>query len=562
MALNFDKPVKRLQPWLKIYEEINLNVPTLDDRTLAEQLARHAKERPEAPALMFYDKVFNYGEFDIEVGKLANALRGLGIEKGDVIGLLMPNTPQYAIAAGALSRLGAIGTGLSLLASPPELAYQINDCNAKIVIALSDLAPKLEAMSDVPNNLQKVIVTGAADYLAPSPFELPAISGIKVVALTDVISGASDQCDQVPMHWNDTFMIQYTGGTTGRPKGAQLTIRNLMHNPAINNAMGSDLELGAEVMATPFPCFHIAGFYSLCASVRYACLFPLLPNPRDLELFIKYLNAYPPTRLGAVPALTEMLLATEGFKTVDLSNLKAWGSGAAPISSQTVKALCDRIGDGKLSDAFGMTETTGAYINNPPKRYKFGSVGIPLPTTDIRIMDVETGTKEMPTGEPGEICASGPQVMKGYINLPDETANSLRNIDGRTYMYSGDVGYVDEEGFLFLCDRAKDMLIVGGFKVFSVEIEDKLSSLPLVEMSAIVGEPDKARPGNDIVHLFVQLSEPHKSKNEDELRTELMEFFAANMAVYKKPKAIHFVDAIPLTPIGKIDKKALRAPLA
>lgn len=208
-----------------------------------------------------------------------------------------------------------------------------------------------------------------------------------------------------------------------------------------------------------------------------------------------------------------------------------------------------------------MTETTGSYVGNPPKRYKFGSVGIPLPSTDVRIMDVETGTKEMPTGEPGEICASGPQVMRGYINLPEETANALRTIDGRTYMYSGDVGYVDEEGFLFLCDRAKDMLIVGGFKVFSVEIEDKLSALPLVEMSALVSQPDQARPGNDIVHLFIQLSEDHKSRDEDELRAEIIEYFAANMAVYKKPKVIHFVEAIPLTPIGKIDKKALRATL-
>jgi len=209
-----------------------------------------------------------------------------------------------------------------------------------------------------------------------------------------------------------------------------------------------------------------------------------------------------------------------------------------------------------------MTETTGAYVCNPPKRYKFGSVGIPVADTDIRIMDVETGTKEMPIGEAGEICASGPQVMKGYINLPEETANSLRNIDGRTYMYSGDVGYIDEEGFLFLCDRAKDMLIVGGFKVFSVEVEDKMSSLPFVEMSAVVGQPDKARPGNDIVNLFIQLSAEYKSRDEDEIRAEIMEYFAANMAVYKKPKVIHLIDAIPLTPIGKINKKVLRAQIA
>lgn len=562
MDLNFDKPVSRKQPWLKIYDEINLLNPTLDDRPFAEQLAFHAKDRPETLALAFMSKVFTYAEYDSEVSKLANALKELGLGKGDVIGLLMPNIPQYAIAVGALSRIGAIGTGLSPLMSPPELAYQINDSKTKIVLALSDLAPLLTGMTEVPACLDSVIITGAADCLAPSKLELPAISGVKVAAYNDVIAGQLDQCDQEPSHWNDTFMIQYTGGTTGRPKGAQLTIRNIMHNPAMVSALGKPYMIGKEVSGTPFPLFHIAGLYSLASSVRYACLFYLLPNPRDLQQFIKYMKDYPPTILGAVPALTEMLLATPEFAQVDLSKLKVWGSGAAPISSLTVKQLVDRIGEGKLSDAFGMTETSASYVGNPTGRYKFGSVGIPLPETDVRIMDVETGTKEMPTGEAGEICASGPQVMKGYINLPNETVNSLRNIDGRTYMYSGDVGYLDEEGFLFLCDRAKDMLIVGGFKVFSVELEDKLSALPFIEMSAVVGQPDKARPGNDIVNLFVQLSEDHNSKDEDELRKEIMEFFAANMAVYKKPKVIHFIDAIPLTPIGKINKKELRASLA
>lgn len=562
MELNFDKPVSRNQAWLKIYDEINLVNPELDDRPFAEQLAFHAKERPEALALLFMHKAFTYAEYDCEVSKFANALKELGLGKGDVIGLLMPNIPQYAIAVGALSRIGAIGTGLSPLMSPPELAYQISDSKAKIVLALSDLAPLLKGMTEVPECLNSVIITGAADCLVTTPLELPSISGIRVVAYNDVITGKSDQCDQASSHWNDTFMIQYTGGTTGRPKGAQLTIRNIMNNPALVSAIGTPYEEGKEVSGTPFPLFHIAGLYSLASSVRYGCLFYLLPNPRDLQQFIKYMKDYPPTIIGAVPALTEMLLVTPEFAQVDFSKLKVWGSGAAPISSLTVKQLVDRIGEGKLSDAFGMTETSASYVGNPTGRYKFGSVGIPLPETDVRIMDVETGTKEMPTGEPGEICASGPQVMKGYINLPEETKNSLRNIDGRTYMYSGDVGYLDEEGFLFLCDRAKDMLIVGGFKVFSVEVEDKMSALPFVEMSAVVGQPDKARPGNDIVNLFVQLSAEHTSRDEDELRIEIMEFFAANMAIYKKPKVIHFIDAIPLTPIGKIDKKALRAQVA
>lgn len=558
---NPQKTPERNSPWLKIHDELGIGPIAKDDRPLAEHVARHAKERPDAPALLFFDKIISFAEYDASTSRLANALRDLGICKGDVVGFLMPNLPQYAFAMAACSRLGAIGTGLSPLCSPPELAYQISDAKAQVVIALSDLVPKLQAMPDIPDCLSAVIITDALDDIAPSKTELPDMPGVNMVSYCNIMSVASDKCAQAPTDWNDTFMIQYTGGTTGKPKGAQLSIRNIMHNPVLSNAVGAPLEMGKEVWASPFPLFHIAGVYSVAAAARQGTLFFLLPDPRDLAQLIKYMQQFPPTMIGAVPALTEMLMATPGFEQVDLSKLKVWGSGAAPISSQTVAGLCQRVGENKLSDSFGMTETSGAYIANPPKRYKFGSVGIPLPETDLRIMDVEKGDVEVPAGEPGELCVSGPQVMKGYLNLPEETANALREIDGRIYMYSGDVGYMDEEGFVFLCDRAKDMLIVGGYKVFSVEIEDKLKSLPMIEASAIVGKADEARAGNDIVHLFVQLAGDHKDRGEDELRSELMAYFADNMAVYKKPRAIHFVDAIPLTPIGKIDKKQLRAEL-
>jgi len=453
----------------------------------------------------------------------------------------MPNIPQYAIAVAACTRIGAIGTGLSPLSSPSELAYQIQDSGTNCVIALSDLMPKITAIGDMPGCLSSVIMTSALDYIKPADFDLAEIVNVETLAYNAVVPLASDECVQTPHHWNDTFMVQYTGGTTGRPKGAQLSIRNIMHNTAVNRPIWGKTEIGKEVYASPFPLFHIAGLYGLAFCVRLGGLFFLQPDPRNLPQLVEYMKKFPPTLVGAVPALTEMLLANPDFQALDFSALHTWGSGAAPISKETVAQLVGCIGVQKLSDAFGMTETCGAY--------------------DVKIMDVETGTVEMPTGEPGEICASGPQVMKGYLNLPEESANALRDIDGKTYMYSGDVGYMDEEGYLFLCDRAKDMLIVGGFKVFSVEIEDNLSSLDFVSSSAVVGQPDTSRPGNDIVNLFVQLSEPHKDRDEDEVRSEIMGYFAKNMAVYKKPKAIHFVDEIPLTPIGKIDKKALRASL-
>ena len=253
-----------------------------------------------------------------------------------------------------------------------------------------------------------------------------------------------------------------------------------------------------------------------------------------------------------------MLLAHPGFKDVDFSGLKFAKSGAAPLTRTTYDNLSAVIGELKLADVFGMTETGPCHVCHPVSHYKLGSIGVPMPGTDLKIMDVETGTKEMPIGEPGEIATAGPQVMKGYLGLPEESARALREIDGQRYMFTGDVGYLDEDGYVFLCDRAKDMLVVGGFKVFSVEVEDKLKAHKDVAESAVIGAPDEARPGNDIVHLFVQRT-PESEGSDKDAEGRIRDWIRANMAAYKVPKQIHFLDAIPLTPVGKIDKKKMRA---
>ncbi|MEM7731046.1 MAG: AMP-binding protein [Pseudomonadota bacterium] len=223
-----------------------------------------------------------------------------------------------------------------------------------------------------------------------------------------------------------------------------------------------------------------------------------------------------------------------------------------------MRVLSAVIGAGKVSDVFGMTETGPCHVAHPVSRYKLGSVGVPMPGTTLKIMDVETGTREMPVGEPGEIATSGPQVMTGYLGLPEESARALREIDGARYMFTGDVGYLDEDGYVFLCDRAKDILVVGGFKVFSVEVEDKLKAHPDVAESAVVGAPDEKRPGNDIVHLFVQRA-PGSEGDDADAETRIRDWIRANMAPYKVPRKIHFLPEIPLTPVGKIDKKKMRA---
>ncbi|MEM1160340.1 MAG: class I adenylate-forming enzyme family protein, partial [Pseudomonadota bacterium] len=498
----------------------------------------------------------SFADLEAATGKLAKGLAGLGIGKGDVVGLHMPNIPQYMVALAALSRLGAIGSGLSPLLAPPEAAYQINDAGMKAVLSLSDLSPSLAKMADVPACLEFVIQTGPRDHLDAPDFELIPI-GDRPVHRYLRVTDNDGAIGQTPVGPDDVFMIQYTGGTTGRPKGAMLGVRQLMHNFMQASAADPEYIAGKEVLASTFPMFHIAGLtFALCA-MRTGGLFFLTPNPRDATHFVDLLKAHPPTRMAAVPAFYEMLLGEPEAANVDYSGLHVIKTGAAPMSGATRDRLISLMGPGKMADVFGMTETSPCYLMHPRNRYKPGSVGIPMPGADVRIADVEDRDRLLPPGEAGEIISAGVHVMQGYLNLPDETDKALRQLNGTRYMYSGDVGYMDKEGYVFLCDRAKDMLIVGGFKVFSVEVEDKLMGLPEVEQCAIIGFPDRARPGNDVVHLFVERP-ASAAEPEDAVRETITGFCRENMAPYKVPKRIHFIDAIPLTPVGKIDKKALR----
>lgn len=549
------------KPWEFIYRDAGVSVPPFDEKALSLYVEEHASNFPDFPALKFYSRDISYRELDQLANKMANVLIGLGVSKGDVVGFHMPNIPQYVIALLAVAKIGCAGSGVSPMLAPSELAYQIDDANIRVMVSLDALAnSSLAAMETVPSCLKTVLVTGATDYLQPAEFELPEIAGVNVLRLLPEMATASEVFEQRPVDCNDTFLIQYTGGTTGRPKGAMLSVRNIVRCPVTQYAF-THREPGKDVFLTPFPMFHIAGVGGAVSGLRSGLCGILVPDPRDLDYICHQLKHNPPSIFGAVPTLYQMLLQKEAFHEIDWSQLKMAVSGAAPLTADDRRKIEAVIGKDKVCDAFGMTETSPVYIVNPPHRIKPAALGIPVPGADVKIVDVETGTREMPVGEAGEIITSGPHVMKGYLNLPEESAKAMRELDGKIWMYTGDVGYMDEEGYVYIADRAKDMLIVGGFKVFSVEMEDKLITLDFVANSAVVGKPDSDRPGNDIVVVFVELSPEHVSRDPEELETELVGFCRKHMSPYKVPKEVRFVDAIPLTNIGKIDKKALRAQL-
>ncbi len=546
-------------PWLGTYEQLQREwqpAPAIPDLTLSGYVRGHARDFGGREALVYGGHGLSYAQLDQCADQLAHVLRDQGMARGDVVGIQLPNIPQLVLALVAAARLGVTVTSIAPLLTAPEVRQQARDAGIKTLITLDDLYPESVApvLDELPA-LEQVLVTRATDFPGVTPgTPFAADAPVAVSDLLAVMMEASTEPLAEAGELDDIFCLLYTGGTTGPPKGARLSARNILINTLQADTFYS-FRPGGELIASAFPLFHIGGAAILFNALRTGATFILVPDPRDLEQFCREMEQRPPTVLAGVPALYQMLLAYEPFRYLDFARLRLAISGAAPFSEADIGELEALIGPDKFCEVYGMTETGPVQTVNPPGALKPGYVGIPLPGTEVRIVDEDDGQTRMPAGEPGEIMVCGPQVMQGYLYMPEATAEALREHDGRTWMHTGDVAFMDEDGYIKICDRSKDMLIVGGYKVFSVEIENKLLALPEVAMCAVVGRPDDKRPGNDVVQLYVQTAEDIDPTG---LEQKLTDFCRANMAPYKVPREIHFVEAIPLTSVGKIDKKALR----
>lgn len=564
------------RPWLKVYRELGVapEAPEVQERSLADYVEDNVRNVPGKVALVYTDKgvEITWKQLDALGNRFAALLRSLGMQKGDVLGIHLPNTPQYVVALVGAAKAGVAVSGVSPLLTPPEITHQVNDAHIKVLLTLDALYANAVAPvgGDTPT-LKHVLLSGPIDHLTGwkkwlayklkkvPTFPRPPMRDTQVHDYWTVLNAQPDTRIYTKINFNDTIYIQYTGGTTGKPKGAELTLKNMFSNARQGEAF-SPYEKGNDVIGAAFPFFHMAGLSLVLVSMQNAAKFLVVPDPRNVDMFCSMMKQHPPTVLANVPTLYMMLTESPRFREIDFSKLRVALSGAAPFPVEAIRKLEAIIGEKKLCEVYGMTESSPLLTSNPPQRPKTGSVGIPVVGTDLRIVDVETGTKEMPVGEPGEIIARGPQIMKGYLNLPDASAKTLREFDGKVYLYTGDVASMDDEGYLTICDRSKDMLIVGGYKVFSVEVESKLKELAFIELCALIGVPDEKRPGNDIVTLHVQLTEAAKQRDRGEVEQEILAFCRATMAPYKVPRSVHFHDALPLTAVGKLDKKALRAP--
>ncbi|MBN1881620.1 MAG: AMP-binding protein [Deltaproteobacteria bacterium] len=543
--------------------------PALWEMSFIDAIRPTFEQFPEKPALIYMGTVITFGELDVLANRFADMLIKNGFKKGDVVGINLPNIPEYVIAWLGSLRAGCAVSGVSPLLSTEEMEYQLKDSDARGLVTLDAIFQA--RLTKIAPNLPKLKVVVAASIGGYLPTVKRVLGKLlkkfptgKVTPLSDKTvylmeevtkPGAfSDKDPGLDITPDDIAHLQYTGGTTGPPKGAMLTHRN-----AVSNLIVYQTWLGWKKGEGPaisgYPYFHIAGLYVNMNGMYLAWTQILVPNPRDTKYITSQIKKYRPTTLVNVPSLYQLLMADPDFRNLDHSNITSCLSSAAPFPEESQKELEAIVGKGKLVEAYGMSETSPLIASNPYKgKRKLGSIGVPILNTDVKLVDPATG-KEVGIGEPGEICVKGPQVMVGYYKKPEETKNA---IDKDGYMHTGDVAIMDDEGYLKIVDRTKDMIIVGGFKVFSVKVEDVLSEHPAVDLIATIGLPNPERPGSEIVKAFIQLKPEYVEKDSDALKEDITTYARERLTPYETPKVIEFLDEIPLTAVGKINKKVLR----
>ena len=515
----------------------------------------------DLPAFHNMGTTLSYEQIDVLSRKFASYLQNdLQLQKGDRVALMMPNILQYPVALFGVLRAGLIAVNVNPLYTPRELEHQLKDAGCKAIVIFANSAGVLEKV--LPNTpVKTVIVTEIGDMLKfPKNFivnfviknvkkMVPAFNIPNAHDFMDCLSkGNVDKFKKADVKLDDIAFLQYTGGTTGVAKGAILTHKNIVANMIQARAWIKNLITdGKEIVITPLPLYHIFSLTANCFIFNsVGALNILITNPRDIPGFVKELKKWKFTAITGVNTLFNGLLNNEEFKKLDFSHLKvALGGGMA-----VQKGVADRwkqVTGLPLIEAYGLTETSPAACINPMtlKDYN-GLIGLPLPSTEVEIKD-DNG-KTMPLGEIGEICIRGPQVMAGYYNRPDETEKVMTK-DG--FFKTGDLGYMNEQGYSKIVDRKKDMILVSGFNVFPNELEDVISQHPKVLECAAIGVPDEK--SGEAVKVFIV------KKDEGLTKEDLMKFCREQLTSYKVPKTIEFRTELPKSNVGKILRKDLRA---
>ncbi|MEG0258953.1 MAG: long-chain-fatty-acid--CoA ligase [Lysinibacillus sp.] len=547
-----------VKPWLVNYPKEVPATLTYDKIPLQQFLTRAYEANPSKVAIHFMGKDITYKELYESALKFANYLRSLGVEKGDRVAIMLPNTPQNVIGYYGAMYAGAIVVQTNPLYTERELQYQMADSGAKVILVMDILYPRVTKVLK-ETALENIIVTAIKDYLPfPKNVVYPFIQkkqygfSVKVEhsgqnhLFTEIMKSAPTTTFEVPFDYEeDIALLQYTGGTTGFPKGVMLTHKNLNANMAMCNAWLYKCKNGEETILGILPFFHVYGMTTvMLLSVFTQNRMVLLPK-FDAETALKTIDKQKPTLFPGAPTIYIGLLNHPDIKKYDLSSIKACLSGSAPLPVE-VQEQFELVTGGKLVEGYGLTETSPVTHATPiwGKRVP-GSVGLPWPDTESAI--IRSGdTEQLGVGEIGEIVVKGPQVMKGYWNRPEDTAATFA--DG--WFLTGDLGYMDEEGYFYVVDRKKDLIIAGGFNIYPREVEEVLYEHDAIQECVVVGIPDPYR--GETVKAFIVLKEGKKATEE-----ELNKYCRENLASFKVPRFYEFRDELPKTAVGKILRRTL-----
>ena len=531
------------RPWLAAYERGNVEPKSQVFEGSLYDLFRHAAEEHRGRnALSFYGTTFEFGRLQALVEKMAASLSAAGVSKGDRVALMLPNCPQYVISFFATVKVGAVVTQVNPMYVEREIEHILTDSGAETILVYAAVYERVKAV--LPDtSLKNVIVVDFVD----EPEGLNAGHH----AFGAFLSTDADPAPDVEIEpAEDVAVLQYTGGTTGVSKGAMLTHRNLVANvqQAIDVFVQNPDQFTGRKCVGALPFFHIYGLTCVMLfGIRLGVEQVLLPRFEVEEALAVFENTKP-TMFSGVPTMYMALLASDqDLRKHHLHDVMIFNSGGSALPVNLKRSFEERVGK-PLFEGYGLSEASPVTHNNPPflGEGREGSIGIPIPSTDARIVDVESGEREMPVGESGELIIKGPQVMKGYLNMPEETASTLK--DG--WLHTGDVAKMDEDGYFFIVDRKKDMIVASGYNVYPREVEEVLFEHPDVAEAVAIGVPDEYR--GETVKAFVV-----KRSGATTTEEEIMAFCKERLAAYKAPKAVEFRDDLPKSAVGKLLRRVL-----
>ena len=528
-------------------------------KNMVDVLEQAVKKYGDRPAFSAVGVTLTYKDLDTQSRNFAAWLQNkTDLKPGDRIAVQMPNVSQYPVVVFGAMRAGMIVVNTNPLYTTREMEHQFNDSGAKALVVLANMAENAEKVlphtgiehviitevADMHSPLKRTLMNAAVKYLKKMvpPFNIPGAHKLPAV----LSAGAREKFTPVDIKLDDLAVLQYTGGTTGVAKGAMLTHANLVANlTQVRPMLEDQIEEGKEVVIAPLPLYHIYSFTLNCGIMMEAGAHNILiPNPRDIPGFVKELQKQKFSAFIGLNTLFVALCNNEEFQDLDFSGLKLTASGGMALTSDTAK-MWERVTGCEISEGYGMTKTSPVVTFNPRSAIQIGTIGLPIPSTVIKTIDDDGN--ETPVGEPGELCVKGPQVMRGYWQRPDDTQKSFTE-DG--YLKTGDIALIQEDGYIRIVDRKKDMIIVSGFNVFPNEIEDVVTSHPKVVECAAVGIPD-AKSG-EAVKVYVVPTKEGVTANE------IKEFCRERLTAYKVPKHFEFRDELPKSNVGKILRRELR----